>query len=178
MISDNNRMIKVSDMYNSATMDEPISIETAQGKFYYLFDGLGSVTGLTDVGGNLVSTYSYDAFGLMMLYLTEQGPIAGWRDSNQDFNTGQTLKVEEFGRWVYVYGDQTLIGTGLYEVHYVGDNMYYTLEDMYKWPGGTETYLPLGMGWSNSVKQAWEWKETSTSSESATRSEYYEYSYD
>lgn len=30
---------------NPTTLDEPISIETSQGKYYYLFDGLGSVTG-------------------------------------------------------------------------------------------------------------------------------------
>ncbi|MBU4190360.1 MAG: hypothetical protein KJ886_05145 [Candidatus Thermoplasmatota archaeon] len=41
---------------NSAIIDEPISMQTSTGTFYYLFDGLGSVTGLTDNGGNLVST--------------------------------------------------------------------------------------------------------------------------
>ena len=33
---------------NLMMLDEPISMETSQGKYYYLFDGLGSVTGLTD----------------------------------------------------------------------------------------------------------------------------------
>lgn len=31
--------------------------------YYYLFDGLGSVVGLTDGTGNLVNTYQYDPFG-------------------------------------------------------------------------------------------------------------------
>ena len=48
---------------NPNALDEPISIQTGSGKYYYLFDGLGSVTGLTDTGGSLVATYSYDAFG-------------------------------------------------------------------------------------------------------------------
>jgi len=48
---------------NPTVLDEPISIQTGSGKYYYLFDGLGSVTGLTDTGGSLVATYSYDAFG-------------------------------------------------------------------------------------------------------------------
>lgn len=48
---------------NPNVLDEPISIRTSTGTYYYLFDGLGSVTGLTDGGGNLVATYSYDAFG-------------------------------------------------------------------------------------------------------------------
>ena len=52
-----NKLIKMQnqEMNISNVLDEPISIETAQGKFYYLFDGLGSVTGLTDDGGNLVA---------------------------------------------------------------------------------------------------------------------------
>jgi RHS repeat-associated protein len=48
---------------NPNVLDEPISIRTSIGTYYYLFDGLGSVTGLTDTGGNLVAAYSYDAFG-------------------------------------------------------------------------------------------------------------------
>lgn len=39
---------------NPNMLDEPISIQTGSGKYYYLFDGLGSVTGLTDDGGSLV----------------------------------------------------------------------------------------------------------------------------
>ncbi|PJB21206.1 MAG: hypothetical protein CO114_06585 [Euryarchaeota archaeon CG_4_9_14_3_um_filter_38_12] len=41
---------------NPTVLDEPISIQTGSGKYYYLFDGLGSVTGLTDIGGSLVAT--------------------------------------------------------------------------------------------------------------------------
>jgi RHS repeat-associated protein len=33
------------------------------GEYYYLFDGLGSVVGLTDSNGNLVRSYSYDPYG-------------------------------------------------------------------------------------------------------------------
>jgi len=52
---DENGNIIARYVQNPNVLDEPISIETAQGKFYYLFDGLGSVTGLTDTGGNLVA---------------------------------------------------------------------------------------------------------------------------
>jgi len=34
-----------------------------RGTYYYLFDGLGSVVGVTDSSGNLVNTYSYDPYG-------------------------------------------------------------------------------------------------------------------
>lgn len=45
---DSNGNIIARYIQNPTVLDEPISIETSQGKFYYLFDGLGSVTGLTD----------------------------------------------------------------------------------------------------------------------------------
>jgi len=63
MMSNNDVTVKVSNLHNSVMFDEPISMETSQGKYYYLFDGLGSVTGLTDIGGSLVASYSYDVFG-------------------------------------------------------------------------------------------------------------------
>jgi len=34
-----------------------------KGTYYYLFDGLGSVVGMTDSSGNVVNTYSYDPYG-------------------------------------------------------------------------------------------------------------------
>ncbi len=60
---DNNGMVEVNNTHKPAIIDEPISMQIGTGTYYYLFDGLGSVTGLTDSGGNLVATYSYDAFG-------------------------------------------------------------------------------------------------------------------
>ena len=42
---DQNGNIIARYVQNPNVLDEPISIETAQGKFYYLFDGLGSVIG-------------------------------------------------------------------------------------------------------------------------------------
>lgn len=37
--------------------------DSQSNQLYYLADGLGSTTGLTDGQGNVVGTYSYDAFG-------------------------------------------------------------------------------------------------------------------
>jgi YD repeat-containing protein len=39
-------------------VDEHLS----SGVYYYLFDGLGSVVGLTDSSGKLVQTYQYDPY--------------------------------------------------------------------------------------------------------------------
>lgn len=40
-----------------------VSQRSPAGTHYYLFDGLGSVVGLTDVSGNLTNTYRYDPYG-------------------------------------------------------------------------------------------------------------------
>ncbi len=60
---DKNEIVELRPTPNHTLFDEPIGMQTVMRKYYYLFDGLGSVTGLTDSGGNLVATYSYDAFG-------------------------------------------------------------------------------------------------------------------
>jgi RHS repeat-associated protein len=53
-----------------AGRDEPISVDrdtNGDGVFdvtyYYQYDGLGSITAITDTSGNVVQTYVYDAFG-------------------------------------------------------------------------------------------------------------------
>jgi RHS repeat-associated protein len=48
-------------------IDEPLMIINVDGanetKYYYHFDGLGSVVALSDTSGNIVERYEYDAFG-------------------------------------------------------------------------------------------------------------------
>jgi len=41
---------EINNINNHILLDEPISIRTSTGTYYYLFDGLSSVTGLTDEG--------------------------------------------------------------------------------------------------------------------------------
>ncbi|MBI2863853.1 MAG: RHS repeat protein, partial [Chloroflexi bacterium] len=46
----------------------PIGMVDAQGNaYYFLRDGLGSVTGVVDANGTLIATYSYDAYGNLRL---------------------------------------------------------------------------------------------------------------
>lgn len=40
-----------------------VSVRTPSGRFYYLFDGLGSVVGLVDNTGSKVNNYRYDPYG-------------------------------------------------------------------------------------------------------------------
>ena len=44
-------------------IDDPVILETNGNRYYYHFDGLGSVTGLTDDSGTMVEKYAYDVFG-------------------------------------------------------------------------------------------------------------------
>lgn len=44
-------------------IDEPISMATTSARYYYHFDGLGSVIVLSDNAGNIVETYSYSPYG-------------------------------------------------------------------------------------------------------------------
>jgi len=44
-------------------IDEPISIERKSKLYYYHYDGLGSVTALTDKNRKIVQSYNYDSFG-------------------------------------------------------------------------------------------------------------------
>lgn len=45
-------------------IDEPVCMITAGGtRYYYHFDGLGSVAALSDSDGDIVERYSYDVFG-------------------------------------------------------------------------------------------------------------------
>ncbi len=43
--------------------DEPICLEKNSQKYYYISDGLGSITALVDSNGNIAQTYRYDSFG-------------------------------------------------------------------------------------------------------------------
>jgi RHS repeat-associated protein len=44
-------------------IDEPVSMAATGATYYYHFDKLGSVVGLSDAGGNLVETHTYSPYG-------------------------------------------------------------------------------------------------------------------
>ena len=44
-------------------IDEPICMMTGPIKYYYYFDGLGSVVAISDDGGQMTEWYEYDVFG-------------------------------------------------------------------------------------------------------------------
>ncbi|MFH1230489.1 MAG: RHS repeat-associated core domain-containing protein [Planctomycetota bacterium] len=44
-------------------IDEPILLDNGTNKYYYHFDGLGSVTEITNSSGSVAEKYEYDAYG-------------------------------------------------------------------------------------------------------------------
>lgn len=46
-------------------IDEPLAVEQKGRVYYYLADGLGSITALTDHRGRVIQEYGYDSFGNM-----------------------------------------------------------------------------------------------------------------
>ncbi len=81
-----------------------IDERTPSGAYYYLFDGLGSIVGLTDSNGTLVSTYQYDPYGNLT---SSTGSVANpWRFAGGYFDSstglykfGTRYYNPGFGRW-------------------------------------------------------------------------------
>src|SRR5258708_27772920 len=77
---------------------------TPSGAYYYLFDGLGSIVGLTDSNGTLVSTYQYDPYGNLT---SSTGSVTNpWRFAGGYFDSstglykfGTRYYNPGFGRW-------------------------------------------------------------------------------
>jgi RHS repeat-associated protein len=53
----------VAKYINGASIDETIRMDRGANSYYYHYDGLGSVTNLTDATGATVESYAYDVFG-------------------------------------------------------------------------------------------------------------------
>ncbi len=69
-------------------VDKPVSMTRGGATLYYLFDGLGSVTSLTDVNEDIVASYKYDVFGKI---LEETGAVKNpykFTGREQDEETG------------------------------------------------------------------------------------------
>ena len=74
------------------------------GRYYYLFDGLGSITGLTNSTGALVRTYRYEPYGTQR-ETTGTGPQAALRFASGYlmpggvYHFGQRYMSPATGRW-------------------------------------------------------------------------------
>ena len=69
-------------------LDEPLSALRAATTSYYLPDGLGSVTSLSNSAGALAGTYSYDAFGKLLAFTGTIGNAFQFTGREFDQETG------------------------------------------------------------------------------------------
>jgi len=82
-------------------IDEPICMITAGGtRYYYHFDGLGSVAALSDNNGNIVEKYSYDVFGTPAIKGPSGEPRATSDVGNAYMFTGRAHD-DETGNYYY-----------------------------------------------------------------------------
>ncbi len=58
--------IMIAKYTHGKGIDEPISTERRGRSYFYTFDGLGSVSELTDSHGSVVQSYTYDSFGSIL----------------------------------------------------------------------------------------------------------------
>jgi RHS repeat-associated protein len=67
IIFEENKNGEITRYTHGPGIDEPISIEQKGKAYYYHFDGLGSVTALTDSDGEVAKEYTYDPFGRLKM---------------------------------------------------------------------------------------------------------------
>ncbi len=79
-----------------------LSQRTPTGTHYYLEDGLGSITGMTDANGALVAEYRYDPYG-WVIYEKSGSPYNPWRFKS-GYQSQTTLHCKFGHRW---YDPQT-----------------------------------------------------------------------
>jgi RHS repeat-associated protein len=105
-----------------------IDQRTPSGNYYYLFDGLGSVIGLTNSSGGLVASYSYEPYGKLV---SSTGTITnpwrfagGYYDSSTGlYHFGQRYYDPTTGRWTQGDPiDNPLASHGWNRYIYAGDN--------------------------------------------------------
>ena len=102
-------------------IDEPISVEKNGQKYYYISNGLGSVTQIVDSSGQIVASYRYDSFGNI---LSTTGSL------EQPFTYTGREYDQETGLYYYrcrYYDPQT--GRFIQEDPIWFDNLYRYVED-------------------------------------------------
>ncbi|MDD5518962.1 MAG: RHS repeat-associated core domain-containing protein [Candidatus Omnitrophica bacterium] len=75
-------------------MDEPIAMVAGGNTYYYLSDGLGSVSELTDSSGAVLEKYSYDPFGLTTIKDASNNVLSQSAYANRYAFTGREFDTE------------------------------------------------------------------------------------
>ena len=79
-------------------IDEPILIENTLGdRYYYHYDGLGSITELTDSAGSIVEKYKYEVYGKTTIRDTQNEIINTSKIENPYAYTGRFQQTDPIG---------------------------------------------------------------------------------
>ena len=80
-----------------------LSMRTASGDYFYLFDALGSIVGVVDESDHLANTYLYDPYGVTEHQTgTQYNPwqfAGGYFDASTLYYKYGTRYYDRFGRW-------------------------------------------------------------------------------
>jgi RHS repeat-associated protein len=94
-------------------------------KYYYLFDGLGSVIGMTNSSGSLVNFYDYDPYGQILGQMEQNGLNNPWKyvSGFSEADTGLTKFGTRYddpnlGRWTQL----DPVGSSVFDLN--GSNRY------------------------------------------------------
>ncbi len=114
-----------ADCSNLFFVDHPISIDIDGVKYYYLYDGLGSVTELIDVNENVVNQYRYTPFGESLVREETVYNPYQFTGRRYDAESGMyyyraRMYSPDIGRFMQVDPAGMVDGTNLYA--YVGNN--------------------------------------------------------
>ncbi|MHB8598024.1 MAG: RHS repeat domain-containing protein [Ktedonobacteraceae bacterium] len=99
-------------------------------RYYYLFDGLGSIVGMTSDSGNKVNDYDYDAYGVMLNQVEKTGVnnpfkyAGGYLDASGYYLFGVRYYDPSLGRWT----QQDPVGDSLFDLN-LGNRYTYVEDD-------------------------------------------------
>lgn len=97
---DNAGTIKAAYVYGLG-VDEPLLMQRNNNTYYYYFDGLGSVTDLTNNSGDIIEKYKYDPFGKTTILDPAAGTVRNSSSINNYYMyTGRQID-EETGLYYY-----------------------------------------------------------------------------
>ena len=74
--------------------DEIIQMSKNGNTYYFLLDGLGSISKLADVNANIVESYRYDPYGRIFMYDGFGNPLSDSTVGNRYFFTGRRYEKE------------------------------------------------------------------------------------
>ncbi len=106
-------------------IDQPVCMISGGQTYYYHFDGLGSVIGLTNSSGSLVESYSYDVYGNITTPLSSVGNQYYFTGQGYDSETGLYLyKLRYYSPELGSFLQTDLFGynTGINLYDYVNNN--------------------------------------------------------